>query len=485
MRVYVGGLFHEANAFSPIATPLSAFRQLGAADRLAAHEFGYSDFLDAVRETGDMAIPGFYAEAQPSAPCSAATFETLLDHMLQDLAQHPAPEAVLLFLHGAQSAEGHDDCAAEVTEAFRRAVGPGVPIGVVHDLHANLSPRTIAAANLVAACKEYPHIDFPETCRAVWDLIRLGRALGLHPALHRVPAFPAATTLQGVMKDFVAEMRGAEPFPGTISAIHGFAPADVPHSTGGVLAYAATLAEAQSLAARLAGRFFEACLQAAQSNPGVSVDEAVERAAAGPGLAVIADRSDNPGAGAAGDSTYLLRAFSAVPGKRVAMVLMHDPEAVRAAHAAGAGAEVTLSLGGRANALSGKPFAFKGQVAAVRTDATQDFFGSVHPLGDTALLVQGNLHIVVNTQRQQPFTPDILSQHGLDPASMDILVVKSTNHFYRNFAPLARQVIYCDAPGAGNEDLTQLPLSRIMRPFWPLDPVAECWRVVNGPALVG
>ncbi len=65
MRVYVGGLFHEANAFSPIATPLSAFRQLGAADRLAAHEFGYSDFLDAVQETGDTAIPGFYAEAQP------------------------------------------------------------------------------------------------------------------------------------------------------------------------------------------------------------------------------------------------------------------------------------------------------------------------------------------------------------------------------------------------------------------------------------
>jgi microcystin degradation protein MlrC len=74
MRVYVEGLFHEANAFSPIATPLSSFRQLDAGDRLAAHEFGYSDFLNAARETGDAAIPGFYAEAQPSAPCSAATF---------------------------------------------------------------------------------------------------------------------------------------------------------------------------------------------------------------------------------------------------------------------------------------------------------------------------------------------------------------------------------------------------------------------------
>jgi microcystin degradation protein MlrC len=485
MRVYVGGLFHEANAFSPIATPLSSFRQLGAKDRLATHEFGYSDFLDAVRETGDTAILGFYAEAQPSAPCSAATFEILLDQMLQDLAKHPMPEAVLLFLHGAQSAEGHDDCAAEVTEAFRRALGPAVPIGVVHDLHANLSPRTIAAATLVAACKEYPHIDFPETCRAVWHLIRSGRASALHPVFHRVPAFPAATTLQGVMIESVDEMRDLEPAPGTISAIHGFAPADVPHSTAGVLAYAGTAVEARSLAAGLAKRFFEASLQAAESNPGVSVDEAVQRAATGPGLVVIADRSDNPGAGAAGDSTHLLRALSACPNKRVAIVLMHDPEAVQAAHAAGEGVEVTLSLGGRANALSGRPFDFKGRVAALRRNATQEIFGSLHSLGDTALLVQGNLHVVVNTVRQQPFTPDILHQHGLDPASMDILVVKSTNHFYRNFAPLAREVIYCDAPGAGNEDLIQLPLRRIMRPFWPLDPVADCWRVVNGPALVG
>jgi microcystin degradation protein MlrC len=485
MRVYVGGLFHEANAFSPIATPLSAFRILGADDRLAVHEFGYSDLLIAVRETGDTAIPGFYAEAQPSAPCSAATFEILLGHMLQDLAKHPTPEAVLLFLHGAQSAEGHDDCAAEVTEAFRRTLGPAVPIGVVHDLHANLSPRTIAAATFVAACKEYPHIDFPETCRAVWDQIRSGRASALHAAFHRVPAFPAATTLQGVMKDFVTQMRNLEPAPGTISAIHGFAPADVPHSTAGVLAYAGTAAEAHSLAAELARRFFEASLQAAQTNPGLSVDEAVERAANWPGPVVIADRSDNPGAGAAGDGTHLLRAFSAYPNKRVAIVLMHDPEAVQAAHAAGEGVEVALSLGGRANAMSGRPLDFNGRVTALRRTATQEIFGSIHPLGDTALLVQGNLHVVVNTLRQQPFTPDILRQHGVDPTSMDVLVVKSTNHFYQNFAPLAREVIYCDAPGAGNEDLTQLPLHRVMRPFWPLDPVADCWPVVNGPALVG
>jgi microcystin degradation protein MlrC len=485
MRVYVGGLFHESNAFSPVSTSLSDFRRVDPKDGAGTWEFGYSDFIQAVTDTHDTPVAGFYALAQPSAPCSAGTFRHLLGHLMADLGQVARPDAVLLFLHGAQAAEGHDDCAGDIVSAFRAALGPATPIGVVHDLHANLSPRTIAAATVVAACKEYPHTDFPETCRAVWDLLRSGRAATLVPAFHRVPAFQSASTLSGVMKEFVAALRRAEPAPGLISAFHGFPHADVPNGTAGILAYAETVAKAQALARDAARQFFEASLLAARSNPGLSVDHAVARAVAAAGTVVIADRSDNPGAGAAGDSTHLLRALAGHEDKRTAFVLCHDPEAVRAAQSAGVDGQITLSLGGRANALSGEPFTFSGRVAALRDDATQNVFGTTAALGDTALLVRGNLHIVVNTIRQQPFSPDILGQHGLDAATMDILVVKSTNHFYGKFAPIASEVIYCDAPGAGNEDLRQLPFRRIMRPVWPLDPVQTCRAALSGPAWAG
>lgn len=485
MRVYVGGLFHEANAFSPVKTTLADFRQIAPEQRLTACEFGYSDFIQAVRDTHDTPIAGFYAIAQPSAPCSAETFRTLLDLLMADLKQCSPPDAVLLFLHGAQAADGHDDCAGDIAAAFRAALGPNVPIGVVHDLHANLSPRMIQAVTLVAACKEYPHTDFPETCRAVWDMVRSGRAARMVPAFHRVPAFQAATTLKGAMKDFVADLRRKEPAPGLASAFHGFPHADVPHATAGILSYAETEMEAQALASLLAERFFQTSLAAAQSNPGLSVDLAIERALGAKGTVVIADRSDNPGAGAAGDSTHLLWSLGRHADKRSAFVLVHDPDAVNTAHSAGVDAHITLSLGGRANELSGEPFPFSGRVAALRHDATQDVFGSAAALGKSALLVQDNLHVIVNTIRQQPFSPDILRQHGLDPTRMDILVVKSTNHFYGAFAPLVSDVIYCDAPGAGNEDLQLLPFRRIKRPVWPLDPAKMCRAVLNGPAPVG
>jgi microcystin degradation protein MlrC len=64
---------------------------------------------------------------------------------------------------------------------------------------------------------------------------------------------------------------------------------------------------------------------------------------------------------------------------------------------------------------------------------------------------------------------------------MDVIVVKSTNHFYNGFAPLVGRVIYCDAPGSATEDLSALPYRRLARPVWPLDPVAQCRAAMGLP----
>ena len=72
---------------------------------------------------------------------------------------------VFLFLHGAQLAAGYDDCEGDLTRRVREVVGPEVPIGVLLDLHCDLTDELIDAATVVASCKEYPHTDFDDRGR--------------------------------------------------------------------------------------------------------------------------------------------------------------------------------------------------------------------------------------------------------------------------------------------------------------------------------
>lgn len=480
MRVYVGGLMHEANAFSPVATPPDAFARAPHHDPALQPDdwFGYGDLIKAVRAAGDIAIPGVFFSATPSAPCSAETFDDHCAELIGDLAAATPYDAVLLFLHGAQTAQGEDDCAGKVAALVREVIGPSVPLGVLMDLHANVTQRLLDAADLVAACKEYPHTDFAEVGAQIWDSIKSDRPLPGR-AWQPVAAFPASTTTRGPMQQFVATLRTAEADAGIIciSAIHGFPHADVPHASSGILVYAESQEIADCAAQRLGSAFLDAILEAADDAPGLTLDGALE-IARHPGRTplLIAERSDNPGAGGGGDATHLLHALRDAEIGRCAVALLHDPEAVEAAVAAGEGQRIELAIGGKANELSGPPFVMQAQVRAIRTDAMQPVFEGAtrQSLGTSVLLEERGLNVIVNTIRQQPFSPQVFTEHRIDPREMDVIVVKSTNHFYNGFAPLVGRIIYCDAPGSATEDLAALPYRRLTRPVWPLDPIDQC-----------
>jgi microcystin degradation protein MlrC len=66
-----------------------------------------------------------------------------------------------------------------------------------------------------------------------------------------------------------------------------------------------------------------------------AIDEALARSV---GPVVIADRSDNAGAGAASDSTYILAELIERGVGNAALAIVWDPMAVRACHDAGIGA---------------------------------------------------------------------------------------------------------------------------------------------------
>ena len=63
--------------------------------------------------------------------------------------------------------------------------------------------------------------------------------------------------------------------------------------------------------------------------------------------------------------------------------------------------------------------------------------------------------------------PDAFTQLGLDLAAKKLVVVKSTQHFYAGFAPIAAAIYYVGGPGALTSDYGAIPYTKRRAPYWP------------------
>jgi len=190
---------------------------------------------------------------------------------------------------------------------------------------------------------------------------------------------------------------------------------------------------------------------------------------------VLADTADNTGIGAAGDSTWVLRHLLDLGAGGFAISPLWDPNAVQMAFEAGQGARIPIRIGGKLGPASGPAVDTIVTVMGLVEDAIQPFGGSTASLGDMAWLrICDDIHddaaaidVIVNTNRVQAFAPDCFAAAGLDPVRPKALVVKSTQHFFAGFGPIAREVIYMASPGTGSMDFASLPHKRVTATLWP------------------
>ncbi|MBM3524805.1 MAG: microcystin LR degradation protein MlrC-like protein, partial [Alphaproteobacteria bacterium] len=180
----------------------------------------------------------------------------------------------------------------------------------------------------------------------------------------------------------------------------------------------------------------------------------------------------NPGIGAAGDSTFLLRRFIERKVGGVAIAPFWDPQATLSAFEAGLGARLRLRIGGKLGPASGDPVDASVTVKGLVRDAYQPFGKAMTPMGDMAWLRIGEsdaeaIDIVVNDYRTQAFALECFTAAGLDGAKCRGLIVKSTQHFHAGFLPVAEDILYVSAPGTGSMDMRTLPFTRVTRPLWP------------------
>ena len=151
------------------------------------------------------------------------------------------------------------------------------------------------------------------------------------------------------------------------------------------------------------------------------------------GPLVLADRADNPGSGAPGDSTFVLKALVEKQIGPALFGVMWDPMAFRIAEEAGEGARIRMRLGGKSGAVSGDPVDLDVTVKKIARGVLQPYGPVMLPLGDMALLSSEHVDIAICTLRNQTFHADAFRAVGADPADYRVVVVKSAQHFYNGF----------------------------------------------------
>lgn len=479
MRVFSGTLATETNTFAPMPTGLLAFKERGyfPAGTHPDHMTMFAGPLFVARQRaaqyGWTLIEGMVAAANPGGLVTRAAYETLRDELLADLKAALPVDIVLLGLHGAMVADGYDDCEGDLLARVRDLAGAKAVIGAELDPHAHLSDLMVRSADLLIAFKEYPHTDIRERAEELVELCRrkANGEIAPVPALIDCEMVVPVHTTRDPGRALVSRMQALEGRDGilSVSLLQGFATGDVPDMGTKVLVYAdGDRAKAKDVARGLADEVI--ALRDQLMVRYLDIETALDRAlAAVAGPIVLADRSDNPGSGAAGDSTFVLRRLLDRGIGSAALGPLWDPIAVRIAFDAGVGARINLRVGGKTGPLSGDPVDLDCTVRALIPDMTQlSTTGTPSPMGDCALVSAGGVDIVINAVRTQALDTGMFAQLGCDPAAKSVIVVKSAQHFHASFARIAADILYVGAPGSADPNWANLPYNKIRQPKWPI-----------------
>jgi microcystin degradation protein MlrC len=495
-RVAIGGFLHETNTFAPTKADYDDFMHGGGRASIAdarsvmttmrGINAGQSGFIAVAEANGWEIVPSIACAASPSAHVTRDAFERITTVMVDRIKAALPLDGVYLDLHGAMVPEHVDDGEGEILARVRKAIGPDVPLVASLDLHANVTPEMIAHADALIAYRKYPHTDMADTGRACAEhlALLLGTKQPLAKAFRQLPFLIPISwqctndqPTKGIYEKLAAMQSEAVP---TLSFAPGFPAADFAHCGPSVFAYGRTQADADAAADAIAAIVtgHEDDFDGRIYTPDEGVRHAMTLAKTATRPIVIADTQDNPGAGGDSDTTGMLRALVRNRASRAAIGMIYDPQAALAAHAAGEGATVTLSLGGKSGIPGDAPFEESYIVEKIsdgRFTAPGPFYGGRKmEMGPSACLRIGDVRVVVVSHKSQLADQEMYRFVGIEPTEQAILVNKSSVHFRADFEPIAEQLLICAAPGAMPADPSTLPWARL-RPGIRLKP--------NGPAF--
>ncbi|MBI3523874.1 MAG: M81 family metallopeptidase [Betaproteobacteria bacterium] len=478
-RIAVAGFLHETNTFARSHTGFEAFVAADAwpglvcgaplLEAVAGANIAAAGFIKAASAQGHQLVPLLWASANPSGLVTRDAYEHVWDLLAHELRAAGTIDALFLDLHGTMVAEHIEDGEGELLRRIRSIVGPAMPIVAALDFHANISPQMVALTDALTVYRTYPHVDMAATgARAAALLQRALNGERWHKAYRQIPFLipmlwqcTLVEPLAGLMQRVEVEESG-----GDISAaiVPGFPLADIHDCGPTILVYGIDGASTE----RAADRLYAAVLAQRDAFGGklYSAVEAVARALdnAGEGPMILADTQDNPGGGAAGDTTDIPHELLRQGVQGACLGLLCDPAAAAAAHAAGCGAAVELALGGHSG-IGAPPLVGRFNVEALGdgrfTGSGPFYLGCRMDLGLMARLSLNGIQILVSSHKQQAADQAMFRHLGIEPVQQRILVLKSSVHFRADFGSMAREILIVAASGENTARLSELEYQKL------------------------
>ncbi len=494
IKVGIAMMSHETNTYSPVVTDLDRFSggrgtPVSGTEAIAIYRGTASclgGYIDVAERRGADIEMGIAAGAPPSGPVEDDAYEYMCDHIVELAGR---VDALLLDLHGAMVTKTFVDGEGELLRRIRER-HLELPIAVSLDMHANVTAAMVEHCDVLTGYHTYPHVDMDSTARRGAEIFFDMLEGKVRPVMVRgnAPMLPLVMR-QGTDDHPNKELqRRAEAVEAggdglAVSLFTGFPHADI-HDAGlsTVVITNGDQGAAQTFVDELLDQAWndrEAFVY--EITPlSDSMAEAKEAAdsAPGEGPVVLLDHYDNTASGGTMDTTEVLAAILDAGLEDVAVFGFYDPDVVKEMMAAGIGATVTVSLGGKlpmpALDEQSKPLNLTGEVKLLSNGKFKARVAMARGLtinmGASAVLsLPNNVDIAIISRHVEPYDPECFRSLGMEPLNRRYVMLKSRIHYRVGFRDLARTIIECAGCGVCTSDYDAIEFKHVRRPIYPLD----------------
>ena len=490
MKIALIHVMQETDTFNPIPTTLADFERGALLEgesmlRRIDPDGPVAGYLNAINasQLNVQTIPILRADAQSGGRLSRETLDELCRIIRNGVRNALPVDGLMVFLHGAASADGFDDVEGHILSVTRDVVGEQSPIVLMLDHHANVTHKMMKHTDVLMAFRTQPHDPF-ETARDLTQIALRHFTKEILPttAWRKIPMITHQEqflTASGPMKEWFDHARRfeAEGKALTISLFPMQPWLDVDEAGWSVVVVTDNdQASAEQLADELANLAWSLRDQFMRQENLNTADAIAYADDPTRGIVLLSDTGDSVLGGSTGDSTVILRALLNNELQHRAMVPLTDPMAARHLSGYQVGATVTIDLGGWANSFY-SPLSVTGTLQAVREGiVTLPGLpqGSVD-MGKAAILHVGNVSILVTEYSGVGgIHPGVYQHLGVEPSDFKMIVMKTASNF-QYMKELTTIFVRVATPGPTQSDVHSLPWSRIPRPMFPLDSM-EDWR---------
>ncbi|MGV1905611.1 M81 family metallopeptidase [Agrobacterium cavarae] len=459
LRIAVGGIHTECSTYSPVLMQPQDFRVLRSDDLTGAEYFSF------LATEGVEIFPLLHARAIPGGPVSRATYEGFRQEFSDKLRATLPLDGLYLAMHGAMNVEGMDDAEGDWIANARSIIGPDIPLAVSYDLHGNVTQKIVDQIDIFAAYRTAPHIDVRETMVRTWSMLIRTLKTGEKPGVAWAPVpvlLPGekTSTEDEPAKSLYHRLPEHDRIDGVWDAnlMVGYVWADEPRATACAVVTGSNPEAAKRAAEEIALSYWQAREEFRFGPVTGDLDDMLdlaEKAETQP--VILADSGDNPTGGGVGDRADVLKALILRGFEGAVIGGITDRPAVEACFAAGIGKTLSLKIGGSLDPAS--PFVEVGaEIVSLDDRGAADERQAVVKIGGITLILAA---------RRRPYHNIAdFTRHGIDPAKVRLLVVKS-GYLSPELQPLSNPNLMALTDGVINQDIETLPSKRRVQPIFP------------------